>query len=370
MVELPQRWSWSFSAAAVQLRVATLAGMLSASSVAADLPARASGVEQIMQPGMVFNDLIFPISPYRPEDGQLLRARKAEIGSTSLTMKLEGLRLTGKRTAGDFDLETPVAVYNFKSKTLESASGFQATGFGLNFKGERLRGKLESRSFDVIGDFEIHMNQLSPQLPLYFPAHEGKMPLFEGSLLAKHRFTECRVKTSLTLIQDFAGDLCTFIDCWKRFEARPSGLGSNSPKGISIMGHDGGTIQLNDVEMTLAGLTAIIGPNAVLVASGGMRLDQESSEGGKLIRVIGQGGVRSWMQPSATGGTWIESARFEYVSDRQLLQFDGGPLRVGRGGTILVAAEPWQFVRVFEGGRIVLSPGRWEMGGNIQLLDE
>lgn len=160
--------------------------------------------------------------------------------------------------------------------------------------------------------------------------------------------------TPIGLVQDFSGDLATFLDCWKWVEDR-------NPAAFTLMGHHGGEINLTRAEMDISGRSAILGRRSVLVSTGGMHLQRESLDGDELMRMTGQGGIRAWIHPPARDETWIHSGNFEYVSDRRILQFDGGPLVVSRGGMILVAGESWQFVRVFDGGRVVLSPGSWNV---------
>jgi hypothetical protein len=169
------------------------------------------------------------------------------------------------------------------------------------------------------------------------------------------------------LVQDFAGDLATFLDCWKRVEDRADNRFGGT---FMMMGRNGGQIDLERMEMRLDGRTAILGPRSVLVSSGGMRLCRETLNDEELIRMTGNGGVRTWIHPPKADETWIQSASFECVSDRRILQFEGGPLTVGRKGMILEASESWQFVRVFDGGRIVLSPGSWNMVGTMSAVTD
>jgi hypothetical protein len=66
------------------------------------------------------------------------------------------------------------------------------------------------------------------------------------------------------------------------------------------------------------------------------------------------------------GDTAIECRSFKHVVERKAAQFEGGPVVMRRNQVILVAEEEWQFVRVFDYHRVVLSPGKWKMIGTLE----
>jgi hypothetical protein len=66
------------------------------------------------------------------------------------------------------------------------------------------------------------------------------------------------------------------------------------------------------------------------------------------------------------GDVAIECRSFKHVVERKAAQFKGGPVVMRRNQVILVAEEEWQFVRVFDCHRVVLSPGKWKMVGTLE----
>ena len=72
------------------------------------------------------------------------------------------------------------------------------------------------------------------------------------------------------------------------------------------------------------------------------------------------------MHPPKSKETWIHSDNFTYLSDQQIFQFKGGPLKIANNGLVLEATEDWQFLRVFANHRVVLSPGAWNMVGILE----
>lgn len=321
----------------------------------------------MMRPGMILRGLVYPLNPLSPDKSQVLRAAEVEILEPTHLLRIKDLRLTGGRQSGGFNLDAPAAVFDLKTKAIHAGNGFRAVGLGLHFAGAALSAELKSQSYQVGGRFEIQLSGLQPSVPLPNNMMEDRRSPFLPQASRPNGLASAEAMTSVGLVQDFAGNLATFLDCWKWVEARD---GNRFTGTFMLMGHQGGEIDLERMEMRLDGRSAILGPRSVLVSSGGMRLCRETLNGEDLIRMTGNGGVRTWIHPPKADETWIQSASFECVSDRRILQFEGGPLTIGRKGMILEASENWQFVRVFDGGRIVLSPGSWNMLGTMSAFTD
>ena len=318
----------------------------------------------ILRPGMIFRDLMLPLNRAGEPDVQIMSAEEAVIREPAHLLQITGLRFSSGQASARFDLQAPTAVYDLKAKTIHASEGFRGNGFGFHYEGAALRGSPKTLAFDLSGIVEIQSAGLFPTIP-----SDGKP--------ARENLSDCRQvlpglyelrpdegMTSVRLVQDFAGDLATFVKCWDHVEdPDPCRIGGG-PAGLSLIGLEGGWMDLRQCRMHLTGRSALLGPRTVLTSSGGIRLREESPDGDSLIRVTGKGQIKAWMHPSKSIETWIRAESFGYVSDRQILQFKGGPLVVSRDGAVLEATENWQFVRIFAGGRIVLSTGSWNMVKN------
>jgi hypothetical protein len=148
-----------------------------------------------------------------------------------------------------------------------------------------------------------------------------------------------------------------------------------------LLSQSGGGFNLTKPEFKLAGNAALVSQGSILSTRTGIRWWREDAGGDDprssdpatkdgLTRIRGDGGVQAWMNDSKSADpkpTWIHADNFEYAADRRdVLQFQGGPLRFSRQGVIMEAAEEWQFVRLFAGMRIVLSPGSWNVLESVQ----
>jgi hypothetical protein len=316
---------------------------------------------QVMRPGITFRDLVYPIASPDSNGRQILYAARAEIRQTAHLLDITGLRLSEIRQNGGFELDAAAAEYDLSARTLCTRGDFRASGSGAHCEGTELVGSLESRLFELRGRFKIYSE---PAIPAPFwlgsPPKITRSP-FLAPFFQPIQSVSAEVMTPFRLVRDFAGDLETFFDCWGCIEAADP---AHSP-AITLMGRQGGEIDFRQMKMKFAGPSAILGPRSVLVCSGGMDARQEVENEGKPMRLVGQGGICAWMASPKSQETWIRSGSFEYVSDRRVFEFTGGPLLIGRNGMILQATETWQFVRVFNGQRIILSPGHWNTMGNL-----
>jgi hypothetical protein len=329
-------------------------------------PEKATGFSSVMGPGMTFSNFILVLDPAGDGENQILRATKAEIRDISRWLHITNLRVCCGKDVGKFELDAPAAVYDFTEKSILIQNGFSANGHGMHFEGCGLDGKLTSRKFDISGNFEIRTNAL---LPLKAPKAEHTMEVspFEQSESLPFASALIEPMTPIRLLQNFAGDINSFLKYLDRVEGGNIFGQARPPASLIMTGHHGGHIDLQSVAMQLTGQTALFAPHSLLVSSGGMQLCQESIENETFMHLSGQGGIEAWMHPSGSEETRIHSSTFSYLSDRQVVQFEGGPLMVSRKGTTLVARESWQFIRVFSGNRIVMSPGSWDIPSTITL---
>lgn len=171
--------------------------------------------------------------------------------------------------------------------------------------------------------------------------------------------------TSLNLVQQFSYDLATFFKCWKWVDNPYRSRRGFPVEGFALICPKGGWLDLRRNELRLAARSAVLGPDTVLVSDDGIRCFQEEFDGNLMMHVTGGGGIKTWMRSPQSDETWIRSNTFDYVSDGSVLQFEGGPIVLKRKGVTLEATEGWQFIRIFDGHRIVLSPGNWNSTGTL-----
>lgn len=306
---------------------------------------------------MIFKDFSYQLHSQLGESRQSLGAKKAEIRDTPNLLWINSLNLHGGIENRSYSVTAPEATYDFRTGRLNIERRFQGSAFGMHFEGSRLGGEVKSRNFKIAGDFGIH---------LCFPlktTSSARHKTWE-QLTAFPRSPGLYAVPGLSpigIVQDFAGDLTTFIQCWNQVAEDMNGNLSEHrhTSDLMIMGREGGRIDLAGFEIDLDGRTAILGPRFFLRSDGGLRIREVAVELDRMMRLSGGGGIQAWMAPSDSGITLICSDKFEFVGDRRILQFEGGPLTLSRGGIILKASENWQFIRVFDGGRVVLSPGGW-----------
>jgi hypothetical protein len=320
----------------------------------------------IFQSGLVFYDLFVPLTPLNTRKTQTLTAVRAEVLVPPNLLETSGFHITVKEpNTSPFSFRSKTAVYDFKSGAIHASNGFSASSSGLNFEGVELWRESETPVFDAIGHLEVQLekpaSRLSPDL-----ITTGE-PAFHFGPLPVSRYELPNPMAPLELVQKFSGNLSSFLKCWRWTGAWDSTIDSSSESALAAISSDGGHIDLQKVEIQLAGPSAIIGRQAVLISAGGIQMHQENSDDYNLVRMTGQGGVQTWIHAPKSNELWIRSTRFDCVSDRRIIQFKGGPLTIGRRGAILTATEDWQFVRVFPNGRIVLSPGAWTSTGNFIL---
>lgn len=324
----------------------------------------------ILRPGTMLRNLMLPLGPSDQNDQQVLRASTAEIREPPHLLRLTDLRMNGGKTSDKFELQAVTAIYDLRTKTIQINQGFQANSNGFQFKGSGLKSKSMSQSFEISGHFEIQMKSLIPTLKAIPSDSCHIKSIFKFPVRKPSGIMSIEPLTSLQLTQSFARNLPNFIKCWESSGLENLSNFNGQPAVLTMMGHRGGHIDLRQSAIHFDGQSAIMGSRSILVSRGGIQLTREMIENEGLMRIVGQGGIEAWIHTSKSEETWIKSNSFTYMSDRQLFQFEGGPLAVCHGGVILLATENWQFARIITGNRIVLSPGSWNTLGNPALLTE
>lgn len=328
-------------------------------------------MSKIMRPGMGLKDFSYQINSRDGNQGQVLVAKNAEIRDPANLMWIDGFAFRGGGGDRSYSVTAPEAVYDFMTGTLQTRGPFQGNALGMRFEGSRLTGEVKSRRFDFSDDFEIHLSSLVKPPPPAGDETWEELTCAPPSPFRPGRHLSGTEMTPIGQVQDFAGDLTTFLKCWSRVteELVPNQTGIRRASDFMIMGRQGGQIDLGIFEMDLVGRTAILAPKSCLFSLGGIRIRETVVELERMMHLTGSGGIQAWMTPSASEKTLICSDKFEFVSDRRILQFEGGPLTLCRRGIILQASESWQFVRIFDGGRVVLSPGNWKTLGALATSD-
>lgn len=115
------------------------------------------------------------------------------------------------------------------------------------------------------------------------------------------------------------------------------------------------------------GPAVVLSEPIVLNASEGIFLRRGLSDGHEEMEthVSANNGVKAVLS-GEKGEIAIECKSFKQVVERKAAQFEGGPVVMRRNQVILVAEEEWQFVRIFDYHRVVLSPGKWQMIGALE----
>jgi hypothetical protein len=178
--------------------------------------------------------------------------------------------------------------------------------------------------------------------------------------------------TPLRLMHEFTSHLHAFDQYWQILSPEPwQTMDAGQAGPWRLVGWQGGGFNLRQAEFHLTGHAALIGPRCFLSSRSGIAWrqdapqDEDPAENGDnraTTHISGSGGIKAWLCSPESEVTWIQSENFEHVADHsQVVQFQGGAVRLSNKGCVLEAGEEWQFVRVFSGTRLVLSPGAWKM---------
>lgn len=164
----------------------------------------------------------------------------------------------------------------------------------------------------------------------------------------------------LRLVQEACGSLSDFYKCWPLADGRMG-------RYMGCFSKNGGRLADLEKGIMINGPAVILSEPIVLNASEGIFLRRGLSDDHEEIEthVSARNGV-SAVFSGEKGDIAIECRSFKHVVERKAAQFEGGPVVIRRNHVILVAEEDWQFVRIFDYHRVVLSPGKWKMVGALE----
>lgn len=164
----------------------------------------------------------------------------------------------------------------------------------------------------------------------------------------------------LKLVQEACGSLSDFYKCWPLTDGQKLGH-------VGFFSKNGGRLADLEKGVMINGPAVILSEPIVLNASEGIFLRRGISDDHEEIEThfSANNGVKAMLTGEA-GDIAIECRSFKHVVERKAAQFEGGPVVMRRNHVILIAEEEWQFVRIFDYHRVVLSPGKWQMVGTLE----
>ena len=335
------------------------------------LPPCLGDTSKIFHPGLVLNNLSIPLNSQGTKKTQTITAAKAVVQDPPNLILISDFHASQKElNKNPFLLWANAAVYDIQSCALRASEGFLASYARLNFEGMELRKESGDLVFDAIGHFEIQISELTPFASQLVEKQNHAPSPFHFDTMVSSRWKLPNPMLPLELVQGFAGTLSTFVKCW-RWTKEWDLYSSEASKGVmmALISKNGGHVDLDKNAITLAGSSAIISRQAVLISPEGIKLSREGTDD-SCVHIMGEGDIQTWVHTPESEGLWIRSSSFDCVSDQKIIQFKGGPLMVGSKGAILAATESWQFVRVFSNGRVALSSGVWATEGNLVGLSK
>jgi hypothetical protein len=164
----------------------------------------------------------------------------------------------------------------------------------------------------------------------------------------------------LNLVQEACGSLSHFYKCWPLVDGQREGY-------MGCFSKNGGRLADLEKGIVINGPAVLLSEPIVLNASEGVFLHRGLSDDHEEIEthVSADNGVKAVLS-GEKGEIAIECKSFKHAVERKAAQFEGGPVVMRRNQLILVAEEEWQFVRIFDCHRVVLSPGKWQMVGTLE----
>lgn len=335
--------------------------------------------------GMVLNDVIIPISPSSSTNDEpvVLSARVARTLDSTHLLSLEGVKSVFCIGSGNYS-----SVYA-ENALLDSLSNrivnLHDTDFCLDVSktpnrdhevsvdsrdadSKSFRPKASNLALDAMIDDVIaasgslFVNVKAFQTSVLLPNDEVAAHT-DNDFFAVQRPSEhiiCEFPTRLKLVQEACVSLAHFYKCW------PLANGTQTHR-MGCFSKNGGRLANLEKGVMINGPAVILSEPIVLNAADGIFLRRGISDDHEEIEthVSADNGVRSALY-TEKGDVTIECRSFKYVTERKVAQFEGGPVVMRRNHVTLVAEEEWQFVRVFDCRRVVLSPGKWTVVGSIE----
>ncbi len=205
---------------------------------------------------------------------------------------------------------------------------------------------------------QVKLFQTGLPLPEEANAQAGMDDLFASGKTADPIILES--PSRLKLVQEACGSLSDFYKCWPLAVGQMVG-------DMGCFSKNGGRLADLEKGVMINGPAVILSESIVLNASEGIFLRRGFSDDHEEIEthVSANNGVKA-VFAGEKGEISIECKSFKHVVERKAAQFEGGPVVMRRNQLILVAEEEWQFVRIFDCHRVVLSPGKWQMVGTLE----
>jgi hypothetical protein len=332
---------------------------------------------------MVLNDVAIPLSLATKNEPIVLFASVAKNLHQTHLLHLEEVRSTfGVGAADKSSIRGKNAVYDFLKKEIIS---LYETDLILDVSNSFNRGHKDSTDAFVTvekssesKDSESALGAMMGSgvdadgyLLVQFKSFQKRSPLLEKAniqagiddLLTFDKAPDSillRAPSRLKLVQEACGSLSHFYKCWPLADGQRGGY-------MGCFSKNGGRLADLEKGVMINGPAVVLSEPIVLNASEGIFLSRGLSDDHEEIEthVLANNGVKAVLS-GEKGEISIECKSFKHVVERKAAQFEGGPVVMRRNQVILVAEEEWQFVRIFDYHRVVLSPGKWQMVGTLE----
>jgi hypothetical protein len=332
---------------------------------------------------MVLNDVAIPLSLAAKNEPIVLFASVAKTLDQAHLLHLEEVNSVFSVRLGDTSsVRAKNAVFDFLKKEIVSlyetdlildVSNLRSTSHEAPIddsvaakkshqskdSGSRLSAMMGS-GVDADGYLFVQVKSFQTGLPLSEEANvqSGIDDFFASGKTADPIILES--PTRLKLVQEACGSLSDFYKCWPLAGGQMGGY-------MGCFSKNGGRLADLEKGVMINGPAVILSEPMVLNALEGIFLRRGFSNDHEEIEthVSANNGVKAVLS-GENGDTAIECRSFKHVVERKAAQFEGGPVVMRRNHVILAAEEEWQFVRVFDYRRVVLSPGKWKMVGTLE----
>lgn len=332
--------------------------------------------------GMVLKDMVIPLSISEDAIPVVLSAREAKTLNPTHLLRLERAKsVFGDRSGGQTSIHVKNAVFDSLNKKIislhETDFLFDASNALNNDHKVSLVGReIDSNSYqvessnsklhDILGDGV----DASGFLFVEFKTHETSLFLQKKDPVvdAANDFFTLKIPldsvffgppTRLKLVQQACVSLADFYKCWPLVEGTKNGR-------MGCFTKNGGRLATLEKGVTINGPAVILSELIVLAASDGIFLRRKllDDHGVMETHVLANNGANALIS-DGRGDVAIKCESFKHIIETKTSQFEGGPVVMQRNNVTLVAEEQWQFVRVFDYHRVVLSPGKWQVVGTL-----
>jgi hypothetical protein len=327
-----------------------------------------------IRPGMVLNDVAIPLSFATKNEPIVLFASVAKTLDQAHLLHLEGFNSIFSVRLGDTSsIRAKNAVFDFLKKEIVSlyetdlildVSNPRNISHELPIDGSVTDKKSYHRAImgggvDADGYLFVQVKSFQTGLPL---PEEANVQTGIDGLFACVKTSDpilLEAPTRLKLVQEACGSLSDFYKCWPLADGQREGY-------MGFFSKNGGRLADLEKGVMINGPAVVLSKPIVLNASEGIFLHRGLSDDHQEIEthVSANNGVKAVL-PGEKGEIAIECRSFKHVVERKAAQFEGGPVVMRRNHVIMAAEEEWQFVRVFDYDRVVLSPGKWKILGTI-----